>query len=239
MRPQTTEPGAQRRGEAVAATPAGGEGRPERRLRLLICDDHPVVRHGLAGMLRSQDDFQIVAEATNGAEAIDLVGRHRPDVVIMDLQMPGVDGVTATEGIISLWPETRILILTTFDTDADILRAVEKGALGFLLKDAPHEDIFGAIREISRESTPLSPKVAARLLERMRAEEARRLSAREIEILRLVADGRSNKEIGRELWISEATVKSHLNRIFAKLDCPDRTAAVTAALRRGIIRLSP
>lgn len=211
----------------------------ERRIKLLICDDHPVVRFGLVGMLRSQADFEIVAEARNGAEAMELVGRHRPDVVIMDLQMPEVDGVTATEGIVTLWPETRILILTTFDTDADILRAVEKGALGFLLKDAPYEDIFGAIREISRDSTPLSPKVAARLLERMRAEEAKRLSAREIEILRLVADGKSNKEIARELWISEATVKSHLNRIFAKLDSADRTAAVTAALRRGIIRLTP
>ena len=211
----------------------------ERRIKLLICDDHPVVRFGLAGMIRSQEDFELVAEARNGAEAVDLVGRLRPDVVLMDLQMPEVDGVTATEGIITLWPETRVLILTTFDTDADIMRAVEKGALGFLLKDAPYEDIFGAIRDIAHDKSPLAPKVAARLLKRMRAEEAKRLSAREIEILHLVADGKSNKEIARQLWISEATVKSHLNRIYAKLDSADRTAAVTAALRRGIIRLSP
>ena len=157
----------------------------------------------------------------------------------MGLQMPEVDGATATEGIVRLWPETRVLILTTYDTDADIVRAVENGALGFLLKDAPHEEIFGAIREVSREGTPLAPKVAARLIRRMRAEEARRLSSREIEILRLVAAGRTNREIVEHLWISEATVKAHLNSIYAKLESTDRTAAVTAALRRGIIRLDP
>jgi DNA-binding NarL/FixJ family response regulator len=211
----------------------------ERRIRLLVCDDHPVVRYGLVGLLRGQKDFEVVAEASNGAEAIELVGCHRPDVVVMDLQMPVVDGATATEGITSSWPETRILILTTFDTDADVLRAVENGAAGFLLKDAPHEDIFAAIREISSDGAPLAPKVAARLIKRMRTEETELLSAREIEILRLVADGRSNREIGQQLWISEATVKSHLNRIYAKLDSTDRTAAVTAALRRGIIRLHP
>jgi len=210
-----------------------------RRIRLLVCDDHPVVRYGLVELLRGQRDFEVVAEASNGAEAIELVGRHRPDVVVMDLQMPEVDGATATEEITRLWPETRILILTTFHTDADIVRAVENGAVGFLLKDAPHEDIFGAIREISRDGVPLAPKVAARLLKRMRAEEERRLSTREIEILHLVADGTSNREIGQRLWISEATVKSHLNRIYAKLDSTDRTAAVTTALRRGIIRLGP
>lgn len=212
---------------------------PDRQIKLLVCDDHPVVRHGLAGLLRGQEDFEVVAEASDGAEAVELVGRCRPDVVVMDLQMPVLDGAGATAEITRRWPETRVLILTTFDTDADIVRALENGAAGFLLKDTPHEEIYGAIREISRDGSPLAPRVAARLIRRMRAEEATQLSTREIEILHLVADGTSNKEIGQRLWISEATVKSHLNRIYAKLDSTDRTAAVTAALRRGIIRLSP
>ena len=204
-------------------------------IKLLICDDHPVVRSGLRGMLESQPDLEVVAEATDGNEAIELARRHRPNVVLMDLRMPNTDGVIATERIRAENPGINVLILTTYETDADVTRAVAAGALGFLLKDAPEESIFGAIRDVARGTSPLSPSVATRLVERMRGDNA--LSSREVEILQLVSQGVNNKSIASKLWISEATVKSHLNRVFDKLDAVDRTSAVTAALKRGIIRL--
>ncbi len=206
-------------------------------INLLICDDHPVVRSGLHGMLESQPDLRVVAEAADGAEAISLARQHWPDVVLMDLRMPGVDGVTATKQIKAEHPNTDVLILTTYDTDADIVRAVSVGALGFLLKDAPEERIFSAIRDVARGNSPLTPSVAARLVGRLREDNESILSSREVEILQLVARGVNNKGIANKLWISEATVKSHLNRIFDKLDAVDRTSAVTSALKRGIIRL--
>ena len=204
-------------------------------IKLLICDDHPVVRSGLRGMLESQPDLEVVAEATDGNEAIELARRHRPNVVLMDLRMPNTDGVIATERIRAENPGINVLILTTYETDADVTRAVAAGALGFLLKDAPEESIFGAIRDVARGTSPLSPSIATRLVERMRGNNA--LSSREVEILQLVSQGVNNKGIASKLWISEATVKSHLNRVFDKLDAVDRTSAVTAALKRGIIRL--
>ena len=206
-------------------------------VRLLICDDHPVVRSGLRGMLESQSDLEVVAEATNGEEAVSLSRRHHPDVILMDLRMPKIDGVVATEQIRAERPDTKVLILTTYETDADILRAVSVGAVGFLLKASPEEQIFGAIRDVARGGSPLAPSVAARLVERVRGNNDKILSSREVEILQLVSRGVNNKSIANELWISEATVKSHLNRIFDKLDAVDRTSAVTAALRRGIMRL--
>ena len=206
-------------------------------IRLLICDDHPVVRSGLRGMLESQSDLEVVAEAANGEEAVSLSRRHHPDVILMDLRMPKIDGVVATERIRAERPDTKVLILTTYETDADILRAVSVGAVGFLLKDSPEEQIFGAIRDVARGGSPLAPSVAARLVERVRGNNDNILSSREVEILQLVSRGVNNKSIANELWISEATVKSHLNRIFDKLDAVDRTSAVTAALRRGIMRL--
>ncbi|MDP9456828.1 MAG: response regulator transcription factor [Actinomycetota bacterium] len=206
-------------------------------IKLLICDDHPVVRSGLRGMLESQTDLEVVAEATDGNEAIEFARRYRPDVVLMDLRMPDTDGVTATERIRSENPVINVLILTTYETDADVTRAVAAGALGFLLKDAPEERIFGAIRDVARGTSPLSPSVATRLVERMRGNNENILSSREVEILQLVSRGVNNKGIANELWISEATVKSHLNRVFDKLDVVDRTSAVTTALKRGIIRL--
>lgn len=208
-----------------------------RVLRLLLCDDHPVVREGLRTMLDKQPDFKVVGEAADGAEAMALARRHRPDVVLMDLRMPKVDGVVAIAGIKGELPDTGILVLTTYESDADILAAVEKGATGFLLKDTPHEELFAAIRNVGEGRVPLSPSVAAKLVQRLRGAEAEILSGREVEIMRLVAHGTSNREIAKELWISEATVKSHLNRILRKLEAPDRTAAVTQALKRGIIRL--
>jgi DNA-binding NarL/FixJ family response regulator len=211
----------------------------EHNIRLLVCDDHPVVRSGLRGMLRSQPDFEVVAEASSGLQAVALAHQYRPDVVLMDLRMPEMDGATATAEIKFAHPEIQVLILTTYETDADILRAVEEGAAGFLLKDARQEDLFDGIRQAAQGKAPLAPGVAARLMRRLRGTEDEQLSGREIEILQLVARGLNNKDIARELLISESTVKAHMLHIFDKLGVTDRTAAVTTALRRGIIRLEP
>lgn len=206
-------------------------------IRVLICDDHPVVRSGLRGMLQAQPDFEVVGEARNGAEAVALTERLVPNVVLMDLRMPEVDGVTAVGRISARHPDVHVLVLTTYETDADILRAIEKGATGFLLKDAEEAELFGAIRQVARGSSPLSPAVAARIVKRMRGREDENLSEREIEILRSVACGMNNREVARALLISESTVKAHLIHIFGKLGVSDRTAAVTVALERGILRL--
>ncbi len=209
----------------------------ERRVKVLICDDHPVVRSGLRGMINSQPDLEVVAEAAEGSEAVALTDRFGPDVVLMDLRMPGMDGVTATAGIKAGHPDTNVIILTTYNTDADILRALEKGATGFLLKDEREDRIFDAIREAARGRSALAPGVASRLVERLRGDADAHVSDREIEILMLVAQGQSNREIARQLHISDSTVKAHMLHIFDKLGVADRTAAVTTALRRGIIRL--
>jgi DNA-binding NarL/FixJ family response regulator len=206
-------------------------------IRLLIADDHPVVRDGLRGMLANEADFEVVGEAASGTEAVLLTERERPDVVLMDLQMPGVDGATATAEITERFPGTRVLVLTTYDTDADILRAVEAGATGYLLKDAPRERLFPAIRSAARGETVLAPTVATRLVNRMRVPAEEALTSREIEVLGLVARGSSNADVAASLFISEATVKTHLLHIFGKLGVDDRTAAVVSALERGIIAL--
>jgi len=207
------------------------------RIRLVVVDDHPVVRDGLKGMLASQPDLEIAGEAANGEEAVALVGRLHPDVVLMDLRMPVLDGVAATSQIRERWPEMRVLVLTTYDADADILRAVEAGATGYILKDAPREELFRAIRLTAQGQPYLAPSVATRLMNRVRAPAEDTMSAREVEVLSLVSKGSSNKEIARQLRLSEATIKSHLLHIFAKLGVSDRTQAVTLAVRKGIIRL--
>jgi DNA-binding NarL/FixJ family response regulator len=190
-------------------------------------------------MLESQDDFEVIAEATTGKEAIELTERLGPDVVLMDLRMPEMDGVAAIAKIKASQPKTYVLVVTTYDTDADILPAIEAGATGYLLKDAPREELFQAIRFAAAGKPLLAAAVAARLMERARGPAEEALSSREIEVLGLVAKGASNKEIAGQLWISEATVKSHLLHIFSKLGVADRTAAVTKALERGILRLEP
>lgn len=207
------------------------------QIRVVIVDDHPVVREGLAGMLASQPDLVIVGQAAGGAEAVALSRQLQPDVILMDLRMPGLDGVAAIEQIKAHRPAANILVLTTYDSDADIVRAIEAGATGYLLKDTPREELFRAVRAATRGESVLAPAVAARLMTRMRTPAEETLSAREIEVLVLVSQGKSNKQIGRSLHISEATVKTHLIHIFDKLGVQDRTAAVTVALERGILTL--
>lgn len=206
-------------------------------IRILIADDHPVVREGLAGMLAGQSDFEVVAMAEDGNSAIGLHRELSPDVTLMDLQMPGTDGVGAIEAIRAEHPASHILVLTTYDSDADILRAIEAGATGYLLKDTPREELFRAIRATATGKSILAPTVTARLMTRMRAPAEENLSAREIEVLKLVARGKNNKEVGKALHISTATVKTHLIHIYNKLGVDDRTAAVTTAIEKGMIAL--
>ncbi len=206
-------------------------------IRVVIADDHPVVRIGFRGMLETQNDIDVVGEAENGKQAMSLVSRLEPDVVLMDLQMPELDGVSATEQITDRFRTVQVLVLTTYDSDADITRAIGAGAIGYLLKDAPRENLFDAIRAASRGESVLTPSVASRVMERIRSPDVEMLSRREIEVLTEVADGKSNKETSQMLFISEATVKTHLIHIFSKLGVNDRTAAVTVALERGILRL--
>ncbi|GAB3828939.1 response regulator [Kribbella italica] len=207
-------------------------------VRVLVVDDHPIVRSGLTGMLAVTDDIEVVGEAGDGEEALALVEATRPDVVLMDLRMPRRDGVSATGAIVSGYPATKVLVLTTYDTDTDILHAVEAGAAGYLLKDTPHAELLDGIRAASRGETVLAPPVAARLMSRLRTPApaaAVQPSPRELQVLAAVARGLSNAEIGRELFIGEATVKTHLQRLFTKLDVDDRTHAVTVAIERGLL----
>ncbi|UUV28871.1 response regulator transcription factor [Amycolatopsis roodepoortensis] len=204
-------------------------------ITIMLVDDHPVVREGLRGMLEAEPDLSVVGEAGSGDEAVALSRIKQPDVILMDLRMPGLDGVGATRKILADRPGQRVVVLTTYETDADILRAVEAGASGYLLKDASRAELAGAIRAASRGETVLAPSVAGKLVNRVRNPTTSPLSAREIEVLRLVARGSTNAEIGRALHISEATVKTHLLRVFGKLDVSDRTAAVTTAMRLGLL----
>ena len=206
-------------------------------VRVVIADDHPVVRSGIRGMLASDPGFDVVGEAADGAEAVALTTRELPDVVLMDLRMPALDGASATAEIRARCPETQVLVLTTYDTDADIVRAIEAGAIGYLLKDVPHEEITRAVRAAARGEPALAPAVAERLMDRARDATGDALTAREIDVLQLAARGSSNSEIAKELFVSSTTVKAHLTHIYRKLGVGDRTAAVTTALERQIIRL--
>lgn len=206
-------------------------------IRLIIVDDHPVVREGLRGMLASQPDFEVAGDAPDGRAGVALAEEVKPDVVLMDLRMPDADGVSAIAELKTRDNPARVLVLTTYDSDADIVRAVEAGATGYLLKDAPREELFKAIRAAAQGQAVLAPTVATRLMGRMSAPKDDTLSVREIEVLELVARGNSNKAVGRALHISEATVKTHLIHIYGKLGVNDRTAAVTVALERGILSL--
>lgn len=207
-------------------------------IRILLVDDHPVVRSGLRAMLLDQPGFVLAGEAATGEEGVAEARRLRPDVVLMDLQLgAGIHGSEATRQITAGRDAPRVLVLTTFDTDSDILAAIEAGATGYLLKDAPPDRLYAAIRSAAAGDSALAPSVASRLLGRMRTPAAT-LTGRELEVLGLVAEGLSNRQISRRLFLSETTIKTHLVHIYAKLGVDSRTAAVAAATRRGLIRPS-
>ncbi|MFD3523000.1 response regulator [Streptomyces sp. NPDC058653] len=209
----------------------------ERSITLIVVDDHPVVRDGLRGMFESADGFEVLGEASGGVEGVELALRLDPDVVLMDLRMPGGGGVDAIAALTRHGARSKVLVLTTYDTDSDTIPAIEAGATGYLLKDAPREELFTAVRAAAEGRTVLSPAVASRLVSRVRTPVAGNepLSAREREVLELVARGTSNREIAAELFISEATVKTHLTHIYAKLGVKDRAAAVAVGYDRKIL----
>ena len=208
----------------------------EQRIRVVLVDDHPVVRAGVRALVDAQDDLEVVGEAADSAQAVAIVGETRPDVVLMDLSLgDGPGGAETTRLVRELPSPPHVLVLTTYDTEADVLEAVDAGAAGYLLKDAPPDELFRAIRGTARGETVLAPSVATRLLQRA-ASAAPKVSPREVEILRLLARGLGNKEMARELLVSEATVKSHLSHIYTKLGVDTRAGAVATAIERRILR---
>lgn len=211
-------------------------------MKVLIADDHPVVREGLSAMLSRQPDIEVVGEAENGRECVEKTRKLRPDIVLMDLRMPEMDGVEAMLQIAATNPEVRFIVLTTYDNDEYIFKGIEAGARAYLLKDSPREELFKAIRAVHRGESLIQPAVAGKVLDRfaelsrqVQAPEA--LSDREVEVVKLMAEGAANKEIAVSLHISESTVKTHIQTIFQKLGVSERTGAVTRAIRKGIIRL--
>jgi len=204
-------------------------------IRLLIVDDHPVVRDGLISMFAHDPEFSVVGDAADGAEAVRMATSLRPDVILMDLRMPGMDGVTAISELARRGATARVLVLTTYDTDSHVLPAIEAGATGYLLKDAPRAELLRAVRAAARGEAVLSPSVAAVLMDRVRAPAPGPLSQRELEVLGLVAAGNTNREAAAKLFITEATVKTHLLSIYAKLGVGDRAAAVAEAFNRGLL----
>ena len=204
-------------------------------ITLLIVDDHPIVRDGLSGMFATDPGLEVLGEATDGAEAIRLAQTLKPDVILMDLRMPGMDGLAAIKELARLRVPAKVLVLTTYDTDNYVLPAIEAGATGYLLKDAPRAELLRAVQAAAAGQSVLSPAVATRLVTRVRTPDEDPLSQRELEVLELVAAGTTNREAAAKLFISEATVKTHLLNIYAKLGVSDRTAAVSAAYNRGLL----
>jgi len=203
-------------------------------IRVLVADDHPIVRSGIVALLSTAPDIEVVAEAVDGREAVDLAIALEPDLVVMDLRMPRLDGDEATALILSARPAVRVIVLTTYETDASILTAIEAGASGYLLKAAPQEEILAGIRSVARGEVALAPSIAAMLVGRLKTP-AVTLSPRETEVLRLVAQGLSNPAIAKKLFLGEATVKTHLLHAFEKLEVGDRTRAVTKAMELGLL----
>lgn len=203
-------------------------------IRILVADDHNVVRQGLVALIKTVSDMTVVAEAADGVQAVELFRKHQPDVTIMDLRLPGMNGVEAITQIRRDFPSARILVLTTFDGDENIFRALQAGARGYLLKDMFGDELMEAIRGVHAGKTRIPAPIAQRLAERMGGPS---LTNRELEVLKLIVSGNSNKDIGTELAISEATVKTHINSILSKLGVSDRTQAATTALQRGIVEL--
>ena len=224
------------RGAVPGAASVDGPGGPgDAAIKLLIADDHPVVRDGLSSMFDREPGFEVLGEAGDGSEAVRLAQALQPDVILMDLRMPGTDGVTAISELARLGVAARVLVLTTYDTDSHVLPAIEAGATGYLLKDAPRAELIRAVQAAARGQAVLSPSVATRLMSRVRTPAVEPLSQRELEVLGLVAAGSTNREAAASLFISEATVKTHLLNIYAKLGVSDRTAAVSAAYNRGLL----
>jgi len=212
------------------------------KIRIIIADDHPVVREGLSAMLSREKDMVVLGEARDGREAVKLAGEQSPDIVLMDLVMPEMDGVEAIRQIKSINPGIQFIILTTYHDDDNLFKGIEAGARAYLLKDTPREELFKAIRAVRRGESLIDPFVAGRVLDRLtelsrQAKTPEIVSEREIDVLTLIARGTSNKEIAERLSISESTVKTHIQSIFQKLEVNDRTEAVTEALKRGIIHL--
>lgn len=206
----------------------------ESSIRILIADDHPVVRQGLAAMIGRKRGMTVVAEASNGREVVDLFRQHRPDVTLLDLRMPQIDGVEAIAIIREEFRNARIIVLTTYDTDEDIYRGLSAGAMAYLLKGTSPDELLDTIRAVHAGQTRISSEVAAKLAARISIPE---LTARELEVLRLVVAGQSNREIGATLHISEGTVRAHINNILSKMGVSDRTQATTLAIKRGLVRL--
>jgi DNA-binding NarL/FixJ family response regulator len=204
-------------------------------IRLLVVDDHPVVRDGLRGMFGANPDFDVVGLAASGAEALELARALDPQVILMDLRMPDMDGVSAIRAIKQEGLSATVIVLTTYDTDGDVLRAIEAGAGGYLLKDAHEDELFRAVHAAARGEAALAPSVATRLVGQIRAPTSDTLSPREIEVLGLVAGGAGNREAAARLFISEATVKTHLLHLYEKLGVNDRAAAVAVAYERGLL----
>jgi DNA-binding NarL/FixJ family response regulator len=199
-----------------------------------VADDHPIVRSGIVALLQTAEDVEVVGEAATGLDAVAVAVELKPDVVLMDLRMPGIDGDEATARILAERPTTRVLILTTYETDDSILTAIEAGASGYLLKAAPPEEILAGVRAVARGEVALAPRIAALLVQRVQTPTVT-LSPRETEVLRLVSAGRSNPEIAADLFVGEATVKTHLLHVFEKLGVSDRTRAVTRAMELGLL----
>jgi DNA-binding NarL/FixJ family response regulator len=204
-------------------------------IHVVVADDHPIVRSGIVGLLSSADDIKVVGEAGDGAEAVALATQLSPDVVLMDLRMPGLGGAEATAQILAARPEVRVVILTTYESDENILTAIEAGASGYLLKAAPQEEILAGLRSVARGEVALAPSIAALLVNHVREPARVKLSERETEVLALVSKGNSNRAIAAALFVSEATVKTHLIHVFEKLDVRDRTRAVTKAMELGLL----
>jgi DNA-binding NarL/FixJ family response regulator len=204
-------------------------------IRILVVDDHPIVRSGISSILATQPDFEIVGEAANGNDAVEAAARLAPDLVLMDLRMPGLNGVGASTAILAARPSTRIVVLTTYASDGEVLRAIEAGAVGYLLKDVPHEELFRALRAVARGERYLAPVVTERLMARLQQPTHLTLTDREIDVLRAVSRGDGNKRIAAVLGIAEPTVKAHLVHIFEKLGVENRTAAARVARDLGLI----
>ena len=217
-----------------AAAPTSTAAVPVHKIRVILADDHPVVRDGLAAILNRQPDMEVVAEAADGEEATELYDRHQPDVMVLDLRMPKRDGVAVVQMVLAAHPHARLLVMTTYDGDEDIFRCLSQGAKGYLLKDSPRTEILSAIRAVSEDRPYASSSVASKALQRMAKPS---LTQRELGVLQLLAEGRSNKDIARRLSITEGTAKTHVKAILTKLDAISRTEAVAVAHKRGLVRL--